>query len=499
MVSPSRREFLAFAAGAAAVPMCADAGQVARSSDLVFASIGAIREAIARKQASPVEVLRQFFARIDAINPKLNAFVTLDRDRALARAREAEAAVMKGARLGSLHGVPVSIKDTIETANIRTTAGSPLWRSFVPTADALAVTRLKDAGAIVLGKTNVPEMAMDYRSENVIFGRTNNPWDLTRTPGGSSGGEAAAIAAGCSPAGLGTDLAGSIRVPAHFCGIVGLKPTPGRTPGSGYVPASLASMAMGSVLGPLARRVADISLLLHVLSGFDPQDPASVPLPVRKLSDSEARRTRIAFHTSNGVAPVTSATAAAVERAANELRRVGFSVAEQSPPRLSDAAALWFPFVASAQLSAVRQFYQGQEAQMGPLVARIVEQTGQAPRSASLMDAWFARDRVRGQILEWMEGFPVVLSPVGSVPAFRHDERTFEVGGQTVDAITAFSYCQTFNVLGFPAVVVPVGRSPEGLPIGVQIVARPFRDEEALAVAAALERALGEFGRPQVS
>ena len=261
-------------------------------SELIFNSATRLAEIIRTKEASPIEVVEAHIRRIEEVNSKLNAFVTTTFERAREEARSAEQKITRGESVGPLHGVPVSVKDTFETAGVRTVAGSRLLENNIPERDAPVVARLKQAGAIVLGKTNVPEFAMDYRSENLVFGRTNNPWDLGRVPGGSSGGEGAAIASGCSPAGVGSDLGGSIRVPSHFCGIVGLKPTPGRIPVTGHIPVCVGPFALANSNGPLARRVEDLGLMLKVLAGFHPADPQSAPLPGCDFREIDAQLAR---------------------------------------------------------------------------------------------------------------------------------------------------------------------------------------------------------------
>jgi len=241
-------------------------------NDLNTKSIAQLAELVRNRNASPVEIVQTHLDRIEEINPKLNAIVTLAAD-AMEKARQAEAAVTRGDALGPLHGVPVTIKDTIETAGLRTTSGSLMRADFVPARDAPSVARLKAAGAIILGKTNAAEMAMDYTADNRVFGRTNNPHNPLFTPGGSSGGEAVAIATCMSASGIGSDLAGSIRIPSHFCGIAGLKPTVGRVPGDGQFPPSSGPYSLGAVIGPMARSVGDLQLLFNVLAGIG--DPVS--------------------------------------------------------------------------------------------------------------------------------------------------------------------------------------------------------------------------------
>ncbi len=467
-------------------------------SDLFFQSAVKLAELIRSKKISPVELLDAHIRRIEEVNPKINAFVTATLERARDQARAAEQSIARGEPTGALHGVPVSIKDTIETAGIRTVAGTRLRESFVPETDAPVVARLKRAGAIILGKTNVPECALDYRSENPVFGRTSNPWDLERVPGGSSGGEAAAIATGCSAAGVGSDLGGSIRVPSHFCGIAGLKPTPGRIPGSGHFPPGLGPFSLGASLGPMARRVEDLTLLLRVLAGFDPADPASVPLPARDPREIEPRGLRVMWYADDGIAPVTEATRRTIERAARALAERGLEVVERRPAGLEHSFELWYAWLGESGIPGVLALYEGKEEMMGPLI-RGLKALLRPLTMERFLSAWFGRDLLRGSVLREMMDHPIILAPVAAIPAFRHDHHgSFEIDGRQVEYLRAFSYAQAYNLLGLPSVVVCCGRSPEGLPLGVQIVARPFEEETALAAAALLEEALGGYERPPI-
>jgi len=466
------------------------------SSDLTFQSATALAGLIRSKQASPVEVLEAHIQRIEQVNPKLNAFVTTTFDRARQQAREAEQRIASGGRLGLLEGVPVSIKDSIETAGIRTVAGTRLRESFVPAVDAPVVARLKRAGAILLGKTNVPECCLDFRAENPVFGRTSNPWALDRVPGGSSGGEAAAISSGCSAAGMGSDLGGSIRVPAHFCGIVGLKPTPGRIPGSGHFPPSAGVFWLAAVIGPLARRVEDLVLLLKVLGGYEPSDPMSVPLPARNLKKINPRRAKVMWYADDGIAPVTAATRQTIERAASALAEHGFAMAQRRPQGLERAYDLWYTWLCESGVPDVIAMYKGKDELMGPLI-RDMKSRVRPLSLGEFFAAWYARDELRASVLNEMAEHPIILAPAAALPAFRHEHRgPFDVDGQQVDYLKAFSYTETYNLLGLPVVVVPCGKSPEGLPIGVQVVGRPFEEETVLAVAALLEESLGGYQRP---
>lgn len=467
-------------------------------SELIFNSATKLAEMIRNKQVSPVEVVEAHIRRIEEVNPKLNAFVTTTFERARGEARSAELRITRGESVGPLHGVPVSIKDTFETAGVRTVAGSRLLEDHIPDRDAPVVARLKRAGAIILGKTNVPEFAMDFRSENLVFGRTSNPWDLGRVPGGSSGGEAAAIASGCSPAGVGSDLGGSIRVPSHFCGIVGLKPTPGRVPVTGHIPVCVGPFALGNSNGPLARRIEDLGLMLTVLAGFDAGDPQSAPVPVRDYRQIDPRKLRVMWYTSDGFAPVTQATRQTVERAAKALADRGLELAERRPAGIERAFELWYGFLGQAGVPGIVKMYEGREELMGPLM-QALKAIVQPQTNEQFLDAWTGRDVLRASVVTEMMDYPIILAPVAAIPAFEHDHKGgFTVEGHEVEYLAAFSYTMTFNVLGLPGAVVPCGRSPEGLPIGVQIVGRPFEEETVLAVAAVLEEALGGYQRPPI-
>src|SRR5688572_15074036 len=284
-------------------------------NELIAAPVETIVELIKQRKVSPVEVAEAYLQQVSSLNPALNAIVTLAPD-VIERAKMAEEAVMRGDSVGSLHGIPLTIKDTIETAGLRTTSGSLVRADHVPQSDAPAVARLKAAGAIILGKTNPAEMAMDYTGDNPVFGRTNHPQNAELTPGGSSGGEAVAIATCMSPAGIGSDLAGSVRIPAHFCGIAGLKPTAGRVPGEGQFPPSTGPYSLGAVVGPLARRVGDLRLLLNALSN-------------RTEPSRDVHGARVAWYTHDGVSPVTEETARAVEAVAEVLTDARLIVEER--------------------------------------------------------------------------------------------------------------------------------------------------------------------------
>ncbi|HSP64425.1 MAG TPA: amidase [Pyrinomonadaceae bacterium] len=471
------------------------------SEELTTKSATELAKLIRDRTVSPVEVVEAHLQRIERINQSLNAIVTLAPD-ALDRARAAEFALTTGREIGPLHGVPLTVKDTIETKGLRTTSGSRLLAEHIPARDAAVVARLKSAGAIVVGKTNTPEMAAYYESDNPVFKRTNNPYDLSRTSGGSSGGEAAAIAACLSPGGIGSDLAGSIRLPAHFCGIAGLKPTMGRVSMDGHVPAATGPLTLGGCIGPMARSVADLSLLFGVIaqpteseiSRHDgSRDPDAAPL----------QGVRVAWYADDGVAPVTRETRAAVVAAAKALRDCGLEVDETKPPGVEDGFRLWIELFARAVTVQLREFYRGKENQAGPQVAAMLgkfdartDLNDSVNEAEKLAAAMVGRERLREELLRWMKATPLILAPVGSTPAFEHGARRVPVNGESISVWRAFSYSQTFNVFGLPSATVPVGRSAEGLPIGVQIIGRPFEEQTVLAAAALLESTLGGWQRP---
>ena len=467
-------------------------------NDLTFLPAVQMAEQIRHRKISPVELVEAHLRKIKKLNPVLNAFVQVDAEGAFRQAREAEVAVRRGAKLGALHGVPVSIKISIEVAGFRCEAGTKLRQGTVASQDAPLVSRLRDAGAIILGTTNTPELLMAWETDNLLYGRTNNPWDLTRTPGGSSGGEAAAIASGMSAAGVGSDGGGSIRVPAHFSGICGLKPTPGRIPATGHFPNSVGPFALIGVVGPMARTVADLKVLFEVMQGPDIGDPSAAPVPVRWPSHAELKGIRIGYFEDDGRTPVTADTRAAVRTAAEALTRAGFQVEPFRPDGLELARQLWWKFFGIAGGMLLGPMTRGHEAELSPILKQFLSWVEAEPSHTgeSLLDAWIQRDAIRMQVFAQMRDYPVLLCPVAAIPAFKHGERRWQIDGKTVEYLDAWSYTEWFNLLGTPAAVVPVGQSPEGLPIGVQISARPWEEELVLSVAAELETQCGVWRAP---
>jgi Asp-tRNA(Asn)/Glu-tRNA(Gln) amidotransferase A subunit family amidase len=468
-------------------------------SELTFFSAVTMAAQIRKRELSPVELVEAHLARIEKLNPTLNAFVQVDAEGARRQARAAEDAVSHE-KLGPLHGVPISIKSSIEVKGMRCEAGSKLRTGFVAKQDAPLVSRLRNAGAIILGTTNAPELLMAWETDNLLYGRTNNPWDLSRTPGGSSGGEAAAIATGCSAGGVGSDGGGSIRVPAHFSGICGLKPTPGRIPATGHFPTSVGPFALLGVVGPMARTVSDLKVLFEVMQGPDDGDPSAAPVSVHWPDRGDLMKLRIGYFEDDGRTPVTAETRVAVRAAAEALKHAGFVVEPFRPEGLEQARQLWWQFFGIAGGMLLRPMTQGRESDLSPILKQHLSRVAAEPSHTgqTLLDTWIMRDALRIKVFCQMREYPVLLCPVASVPAFRHGERSWNIDGQTVEYLDAWSYTEWFNLLGTPAVAVPFGRSNEGLPIGVQIVARPWEEELVLAVAAELEAQRGAWQRPQI-
>ena len=456
---------------------------------------------IREKKISPVELADAHLAKIERLNPKLNAFVHVDPERVRREARDAESAVMSGKALGALHGVPISIKSSLEVAGLQCESGTRLRAGHIATQDAPLVARLRSAGAIVLGVTNTPELLMAWETDNLLHGRTNSPWDLERTPGGSSGGEAAAIAAGMSAGGVGSDGGGSIRVPAHFSGICGLKPTPGRIPATGHFPASGGPFALIGVVGPMARTVADVKALFEVMQGPDDGDTCAAPVPLRWPSDDEARKLRIGYFEDDGRTPVTAETRAAVTIAAEALRGAGFQVEPFRPSGLEEARALWKKFFVTVGGMLIRPMFHGREHDLSPVLKQFLQWSAAEPplTGETLLDAWIGRDILRAEFLAQMRAYPILLCPAAAIPAFRHGERSWRIDGKSVEYLDAWSYTEWFNLLGNPGAVVPVSHSPEGLPIGVQIVGLPWEEEQVLAVAAMVESECGAWKIPPIS
>jgi Asp-tRNA(Asn)/Glu-tRNA(Gln) amidotransferase A subunit family amidase len=465
------------------------------TTSLRFSTISEVAADIRSRKLSPVELVESHLRSIAFLEPKLNAFVHLDAEGARAQARAAETAVSPSEAPGPLHGVPLTVKSSIDVAGWPCPAGSLLRKDYVPRADAPLVARLKSAGAILLGNTNTPEFLMAYETHNLLSGKTSNPWNLGYSAGGSSGGEAAAIAAGCSMGGVGSDGGGSIRVPAHFCGICGLKPTPGRVPATGHFPSSAGAFGWIGVVGPMARTIADVRALFEVVSGPDAGDAHSAPVSVHSYSEGDLRATRVGVLESSALGNATPETRAAVDRAAKTLSDHGLAVEPFELHGLDRALELWWFFFGAVIAHLLNANLAGHESQLSPLLREYLSHaTSPNPLSIDeFLQACAERDLLRERILRQMDNVPILLSPVSSAPAFRHGEGNYRRGTGYLDTMR---FSQWLNLTGFPGASVPISFSNEGLPIGVQIIGRPFEEELVLAVAEVLDQSRSPWQPP---
>ena len=460
-------------------------------SELIFKSAKSIAVGIRARTFSAVEVVEAHLARINEVNGSLNAVVCLASERARTEARRADEALSRGHNLGPLHGVPITLKDSIDTQGVVTTGGTMGRIGFVPKRDSTVAARLRAAGAILLGKTNTPELTLAGETNNLVYGRTNNPYDLSRMPGGSSGGAGAIIASGGSPLDMGSDTGGSIRLPAHFCGIAGIKPNSGRVPRTGHiVPYGMGAVDSLTQLGPMARFVEDLALALPIIAGPDWRDPAIAPVPLGNPDDVAVGSLRVAMHTDNGIMSPTKETADAVIAAATALRDAGVEVAETRPSALAQLPE-FHNAISSADGRAwtKRLLEKWGTTESHPWLQRRLDDAEVIP-SDELSALLEKADAYRSDMLQFMENYDAILCPTAAYPATEH-EGTFHES-----RTMGFAYTGAYNVTGWPGAVVRGGTSPEGLPIGVQVVARPWREDVALALAAVLESALGGWQRP---
>jgi amidase len=446
--------------------------------------------AIRSKQISSCELVRACVERIQAVNPRLNAVVQLCAERALAEARAADVALERGESAGPLHGVPFTLKDAIEAQGVISTGGTEGRAFYVPAADAVVVQRLRRAGAILLGKTNCPELGWAWEADNLIYGRTNNPYGLDLSPGGSSGGESAIIAAGGSPLGLGSDAGGSVRYPAHCTGIAAIKPTSGRVPRTGHFPGPGGLLDAIWQIGPLARDVEDLELVLPIIAGVDGQDNAIVPVPLGDARAVNVRRLRVAFHTDNGIVAPTADVAAVVRNAAAALAERGIAVEEVRPPAIDQTYEIYFGLFTADGGAAIESVLKAAGTErVHPLMQRVLELQRQGKKSVAELGALIGRwDAFRRDLLGFMSNYDAVVCPACSFAGMEH--------GSTYDRLACFSYTMTFNLTGWPAAVVRGGKSDKGMPIGVQVAAPPWREDVALALAKVLQDALGGWQRP---
>ncbi|CAI8007847.1 Fatty-acid amide hydrolase 2 [Geodia barretti] len=463
--------------------------------NIIYSSAKSMAQAVRDKEVSAVELVDAHLARIEEVNPALNAVVQLAAERARAEAVEADAALARGESKGALHGVPFTLKDSIDTEGIITTGGTLGRKDFVPDADATVAARLRAAGGILLGKTNTPELTYAGETDNLIYGRTNNPFDLSRTPGGSSGGAGAIVCCGGAAFDIGSDTGGSVRGPAHNCGIAGIKPNSGRVPRTGHiVPHSFGAADSLTQNGPMARYVEDLALILPIISGPDWDDPHIVPMPLDDPSDVDIGKLRVAYYAHNGVNTPTEEIMAATRTTALALDDVCASVVEDLPRAIPDNPDINNQMSqADGQAAARRLLAKYGTTETHEWIARLLEKASENMVSVQEYTAMLERvDAYRSEMLGFMQNYDVIVCPVSSYAALPHGESMFN------EKYTGIGYMATYNITGWPSTVVRGGTSPEGLPIGVQVVARPWREDVSLAVAQYLEGVLGGWQNPPI-
>ncbi len=495
---PNRRRFLRSLVPAAGIMTAARRARSVtvspgpdKGSELTEMSATTLARMIRAKEVSAAEVVEAHLRVIRRVNPHINAVVTLCEERAIREARYADEAIARGKTVGPLHGVPMTIKDSLDTEGVRTTGGTLGWLTRIPTADATAVARVRAAGAILLGKTNTPEFTLSSpglrplgTTVNILFGVSRNPYDPARSCGGSSGG-AGAITAACGAAfDIGSDFGGSIRNPAHCNGVVGIKPTSGRVPRTGHIVDYGGVFDSYQQIGPIARRVEDIALILPLISGPDFMDAAIRPMPLGDPWTVDVSPLRVAFFTDvHGYHQPTAETVAMVHRCARALESLGCPVEESVPDGYLEAYSL-LPRLRNADGGAWLGRLNERVGTHPPSPGRVFDGPAlDVPEFELLLEQ---QDEVRSRLLQWFARYDVLICPTDAAPA--------RVIGEPVPRTT--SYRSLFNVTGWPAVVVRAGTSPEGLPIGLQVVARPWREDVAIAVAQHIENQFGGWRKP---
>ncbi len=486
----SRRDVLT-AVGVAAMSRAVPAPAVS-DGEIVFASAAALARGIRAKRFSSEEVVKAYLKRIEAVNPKLNAIVLLTADSAVAQAREADRVVARGARFGPLHGVPMTVKDSVDTEGVITTGATKGYVKRLAEGDAVVVARMKAAGAILLGKTNLPEMGMACETDNLVFGRANNPYDLVRSTAGSSGGEASIIAAGGSPIGIGSDAGGSIRLPAHFCGVVGMRQSNGRIPISGHIPVKGMGVAMDfAVLGLMSRFVEDIALGLPLISGPDSWDPAIFPMPWNDPARVSLRGLRLAFYTDNGIQSADADTDRTVRETAKALAEAGMKVEEKRPNGISRVREVFFGLFGPDGGVAFRKFLESiGSSEIHPMTQQTIDAMKKyaQPSLEGIIETMGNRFGIRVMMLKFMQNCDLLLSPVAATPATPH--RRFQAA-----IPESISFTCLHNLTGWPAISVRAGTSRDGLPIGVQIAALPWREDIVLRAAQHVETVMGGWNK----
>lgn len=459
-------------------------------TDAIYWSASRIAREIRSAQLSSRQIVEACLERIEQVNPDINAVVQPVNERALNEADALDRMAADGQFKGPLHGVPITIKDSLDTEGIVSTGGTLGRQDFVPERDAPVVARLRAAGAVLLGKTNTPELTFSGETNNLIYGRSCNPFDLARSPGGSSGASAAIIACGGSALELGSDTGGSIREPAHLCGIAGIKPTSGRTPRSGHIVPFGGVLDSLTQIGPMARYVEDLSLALPLICGPDGRDPAVVPVPIGDPRAVDVSQLRIAWFADNGIVTPVDDIQRVVTATVKALSAAGFSLEEKLLPQTRQLVDLTTEFREATNAGYIMRLLQryGTETTSDELHGYLTEQ---GVASAHQLDPALleAIDELRSQALGFFNDYDAILCPVSFAFARPHK-------ASHGDSFDEWGYIQIYNLLGWPGVSVPAGSSAEGLPIGVQIVTAPWREDIALALAQQVETLMGGFQRP---
>ncbi len=493
-MSLNRRSFLksamALSAATLATPSFATkSGETVSIENIHQMTATEMRAKLLAKEVTSEQLVLACLTQIETHNSKLNAVFQLQKQQAIALAREADRALKAGEAVGPLHGIPFTLKDLYETKGIVTAAGSNMFKDNIPEQDATLVTRLKAAGAILLGKTNTPELALSDECNSPIYGRTNNPYDLTRTPGGSSGGAAAAIAARMTPFDIGSDIGGSVRLPAHFCGICALKPTHGRIPTTGHIPSYGDAFSQFNHAGPMARSVDDLELLLGVLNGPDWKDPFAQDVPLANSDDVEVNKLRIGFYTDDGLVKVPALYQNTVDKAVAALEKVGCATSHQLPEQVQFGGEILVEHFLYDGSEHLRQFVNANKPE---LMGEELKGWLSLGTDATVEDAQKANARLaklRNSMIQVFEHADVLIAPVAPVVAFKHG---------SADGAADSSMMQAYNLTGWPVATIPVAMSDEGLPLGIQIIGRPWKDAEVLAVAKTIEANLASIPAPSL-
>jgi amidase len=459
--------------------------------ELLNSSLVTIAAAIRSKQVTSKQVVEGFLDRIEKVNTELNAVVYSMAENAMKLAAKADNELQNGLLHGVLHGVPITIKDSLDTMDAITTWGTLGRQEFRPGHDATCVSRLREQGAIIMGKTNTPEFTLSFQTDNLVYGRTNNPYNTELTPGGSSGGAAAIIAAGASPLDIGTDTGGSIRLPSHFSGICGIKPTTGRVPCTGNALPSTGMVAPLSQPGPMARYVEDLSFILKIISGPDLLDPHTVDAPWHDPTAVELSALRIGYHTDNGIRTPDPATGQTIELVVSLLKDNGLSTSEARPSGIEMTGFIMSKVFSADSGEMVEALLEDCRTQT-PSPALLKNMGSQGPEAsarefAQVLHLWH---NYQSSMLGFFNDFDILISPVNAHTAIKHEEQ---------EEMEDYTYTSAYNLTGWPSTVIRAGTDGQGLPIGIQIIARPFREDHSLGLAAWLESRLGPFEPPKVN